>query len=886
MRKISKTNIAAIALILLMISVMVTLYMPVHAQLAAEQPVSGPLPAGKTPSITITTASYLAFSPNPIGVGQTLLVNMWTKPATHVERGYIEAFQVTITDPDGNEDVVGPISSYQGDATAWFQYVVDQVGTWTLKLDFLGMYFPAGYYGDGVVYNASGPGRTYLDSAYYKQSSTAELELVVQEEQVLSWPPSPLPTDYWTRPVSVENREWWPILGFYPETGVVGGGEYWPDDTNIYMSNYEFIPYVQGPNSAHIMWKRPFMDGGLVGGPAGQISLRQPGLSGTGFPTIIYNGRAYDTYDKPGTGTSTVTYWRCYDLRTGELYWEYPAPMYTTTFWWWTIQAPLQPTFVEYAKGGQEVPGATAWSGVTPYLVAITGPSGDESGRLIKWDPYTGEIAINITGPPPGVSAGTLYGYPYVLSVQNLGGGNRRLINWTIENNAGNWVYGGGGGQPVIDDFDARVKGNISWPWSNLGDRQDFETMIAVDYSTISSPGTGVGIGVRLLGASLTTGQILWNVTTDLSTGWETFFSGSTACADHGKFAVRMQNGQIYCWDLFTGNIAWKNEISSWPWGVFGAYDVQSAYGLYFTMDYAGVRGIDWDTGDTVWTYKSPATPFETPYYWDETPTHAWHSGGIVADGKLYSFNTEHTPSQPITRGWKLHCINATSGEGVWNITLGQGVPGSRSFQGAVADGYLIITNEYDGYMYVFGKGKSTTTVTAPKTAIPLGESVVIEGTVLDMSPGQPGTPCVSKESMAGWMEYVHMQKPIPSDVTGVPVSLDTLDPNGNFIHIGDVTTDMSGTFGLMWTPEVPGTYKVMATFMGDESYGSSFAETHVGVVEAPEPLPEYGTPEWPAYPEAEKPADYTPMFLGITVAVAVAIVIGLVNLWALRKRQ
>jgi hypothetical protein len=57
-------------------------------------------------------------------------------------------------------------------------------------------------------------------------------------------------------------------------------------------------------------------------------------------------------------------------------------------------------------------------------------------------------------------------------------------------------------------------------------------------------------------------------------------------------------------------------------------------------------------------------------------------------------------------------------------------------------------------------------------------------------------------------------------------------------------------------------------------------------VVEAPEPPPEYGSPEWPAYPEPEKAADYTPMFLGLIVAVAIAIVIGLVNLWALRKRQ
>ncbi|MDH5595198.1 MAG: hypothetical protein OEY40_00580 [Candidatus Bathyarchaeota archaeon] len=871
-----KAKTAAIALVLLMASVTIMANMPVNAQI--DQPIAGPLPPGETPSITITTDPYLSFRPNPVGLDQVFLVNMWLHPPINVERQFIQAYNITIAKPDGTKDVI-TMDSYCGDSTAWFEYVADQVGTWKLKLEFLGMYFPNGSYSDGQIVTTGG---SYIDSAYYKPSSTAELELVVQSEPVLSWPPSPLPTDYWTRPVSPENREWWPILGNYPETGVVGGGAYWPDDTNIYMSTYEFVPYVQAPNSAHIVWKREFMIGGLVGGEAGQISLTAAGLSGGGFPSIIYAGRCYDTYSKP-TGASSTTYWRCYDLRTGEVYWEYPATMVTTTWWIFTFQTPLQPTFVEYAAQGAEVPGAYARAGVTPYLVAITSPSGGASGRLIKWDPYTGAVAINVTGPPPGVSAGELYGYPYVLSVQNLGGGNYRLINWTIENNAGNWVFGGGGGQPTVDDFYARVKGNITWPFSSLG-TCDFEAGVAVVTQGISSPGTGTDIGVRLIGVSIKTGGVLWNVTTDLSTGLETFFSGSTATADHGKYAVRMQNGEIWAWNLSDGHIAWKNEISDWPWGVFGPYDVQSAYGLYYTMDYAGVRAIDWDTGDTVWTYKAPANAYETPYFWDDTPTHAWHSGGMVADGKLYTFNTEHTPTQPITRGWRLHCINATTGEGLWNITLGQGVPGSRQFQGAIADGYLAHTNEYDGYMYVFGKGKSATTVSAPQTTITLGGSVVLTGTVLDMSPAQPGTPCVSKESMATYMEYLHMQKPIPDGyvVTGVPVMLLAIGSDGNVIDIGTVKSDLGG-FRCEWTPPDEDLYTITASFMGDDSYGSSWAATALSVGPAP-PTP-LCAEDVQAAVQAEIPA-YTAIDLAIIAAVVVAIIIGIVNLWALRKRS
>ena len=95
--------------------------------------------------------------------------------------------------------------------------------------------------------------------------------------------------------------------------------------------------------------------------------------------------------------------------------------------------------------------------------------------------------------------------------------------------------------------------------------------------------------------------------------------------------------------------------------------------------------------------------------------------------------------------------------------------------------------------------------VSAPQTAITKGGSVVLTGTVLDMSPAQPSTPCVSKDSMGPWMEYIHLQHPIPANTTGVPVSLDAVDPNNNYIHIGDVTTDMTGTFGFVWTPRFQG---------------------------------------------------------------------------------
>jgi hypothetical protein len=87
---------------------------------------------------------------------------------------------------------------------------------------------------------------------------------------------------------------------------------------------------------------------------------------------------------------------------------------------------------------------------------------------------------------------------------------------------------------------------------------------------------------------------------------------------------------------------------------------------------------------------------------------------------------------------------------------------------------------------------------------------------------------------MGAWMAYLHEQAPFPTNVVGVPVSIDAIDPSGHEVHIADVTSDVSGTFSYTWTPSTVGDYKVMATFHGDDSYGSSWAQTYATVSAAP----------------------------------------------------
>ena len=104
----------------------------------------------------IETLAYISVNPNPIGVDQTLLINLWMTPS--IPSGPVfEDFTVTFTKPDGTKDVVKIDSEPWGTAANWFEYVPDQVGTWTYQFVFPGQVFPPQ---NLTLY--TGPGATLL----------------------------------------------------------------------------------------------------------------------------------------------------------------------------------------------------------------------------------------------------------------------------------------------------------------------------------------------------------------------------------------------------------------------------------------------------------------------------------------------------------------------------------------------------------------------------------------------------------------------------------------------------------------------------------------------------------------------------------------------------
>jgi outer membrane protein assembly factor BamB len=344
-----------------------------------------------------------------------------------------------------------------------------------------------------------------------------------------------------------------------------------------------------------------------------------------------------------------------------------------------------------------------------------------------------------------------------------------------------------------------------------------------------------------------------------------------------------------YGYSIDTGILSWTTQplpqVPDWEYFSTSGF---TAYGKLYYSGYGGILyAFDTKDGKLLWTYgnggagNSTNTGLQTPY--GLYPIHV----GSIADGKIYTFSSEHSPNEPLYKNTYVRCINATTGEEIWTL-MSWANPGSFMAAGIpTADGYIAYLNLYDHQIYVIGKGPSATTVSAsPKVSVH-GNSVLVEGSVIDLAAGTKqneqaarfpnGVPAVSDASMGEWMEYVYMQKPRPTDVTGVEVVVSVLDPNNNYYEVGRATSDANGMFGVAFTPEVPGKYVVYASFAGSGAYYGSSAETFINVEEAPAATP----------PPTPTPAPMTDTYvMGFGIGMIIAIVaIGLVIILLVRKR-
>src|SRR4030042_6643285 len=213
-----------------------------------------------------TTYSYVIATPNPVGVGQPAHIICGITDYLYQYPDGWTGITVTVTKPDGTTQTLGPFKTDATGSTGT-TYVPATAGTYKFQ-----SHFPAQWY------NWTTPALfdpTFFGPIWYLASDSPEFVLTVQTEPLPGYPGVPLPTEYWTRPIDAQQREWAMIAGNWVDAPF-----------NMYAENNK------GPETAHVLWAEPLVKGAfspLGGGLAGGFTSGGPSYE-LGFET----GDAYE----------------------------------------------------------------------------------------------------------------------------------------------------------------------------------------------------------------------------------------------------------------------------------------------------------------------------------------------------------------------------------------------------------------------------------------------------------------------------------------------------------------------------------------------------------------------------------------------------------------
>ncbi len=378
-----------------------------------------------------------------------------------------------------------------------------------------------------------------------------------------------------------------------------------------------------------------------------------------------------------------------------------------------------------------------------------------------------------------------------------------------------------------------------------------------------------------------------WNAPTEWIEGYNTLhYTGATNEAENGVIAVWSKElRKHYGFSTEDGSYMWETDSEhfsdAYGWGN-AEHTWYFAYGHLYSVGVGGILyAYDDQTGNIDWMYN-----MTDAYNEPVTGKNWWGWMTMITDGKVYLGTLEHSAEQALPRGGPYTCLNATTGDVIWRVN---GMFRQTRWGGCavIGDSIIATMDTYDQRIYAIGKGPSATTVSAsPKISVH-GDKVLVEGMVTDISPGTEeyaltarfpnGVPAVADDNQSAWMLYVYKQFERPADAVGVDVTVSVLDPNNNYYEVGKTTSDDSGFFKLMFTPQVSGEYTIIASFEGSKAYYGSYAKTAVGVTEAPAATPA------PTPPPASMADIYLlPGIIGIIIAIAIATI---VIVLMLRKR-
>jgi outer membrane protein assembly factor BamB len=792
----------------------------------------------------VTTYARLSVAPNPVGVNQQVYICIFVDPVEPTPNDFMHGFTVHIKEPDGTTLTFGPYTS-QPHGSYGFAYTPTTIGNYTLQFSY-----------PGETFNSTGQ--------YYMPSESPATTLVVQSEPISSLQQAPLPSSYWTNPINSANRQWNTISGDWLMVSYNSSYHGFSDTVCGYN------PYTQAPLTSHIAWTSELGLGGLAGGQYGSIGY----YSGQSYspyltPPIIMDGRLYYRIYQSASGGQVWPGVVCVDLRTGQKLWENDNASLDIAQEW----------NIEYPSG----------KGVIPFLWSTNAPTWN------VYDPSTGNLMFSFTN---ALSA-TAYSeqatsYPIVFTADGtmlvylLDG----LDGWFAMWNSTKCFLGNGliySTSPGVYQYAPGAPGTYDWrqgiQWNETIPQHLINTSVGVVYpqwvggfsgnvlvAQVGNINSGGQQAFMDVGYDLTTGQELWtrNDTVQTDENFYAFGDGIYAC-----FSFLTMRWTAY--DATTGKQLWVSDPNVYPWGAYINYAPIIANGVLYSGSFDGyVHAINITTGKELWQFSSGNSGLETP-----TGTYPFWFGPIIGGDVVFAGTGQETPSQPLTLGQQVYAINETTGQKIWSID------GWMSLE-AIADGYLVGYNGYDSQIYCFGMGPSKTTVTAPDVGVTTATPITITGTVTDISAGSQqeavaanfpnGLPCVSDASMSQFMEAVYMQQPMPTNVTGVPVTLSVIDSNGNHYNIGTTTTNAMGEYGLTWTPDIPGNFTVIATFAGTNGYYGSSASTYF-----------YASPAATVVPTSAPvslASTQTYIMYGVIAIIVVIIIIGaILAMLMLRKR-
>src|SRR5512136_14843 len=162
-------NKAASAIALLMILAMiVTLAVP----FVSAQPI-------------YPTYAFLGVTPNPVGVGQAVLLHIGISQQTFGTYQFWYGLTVTVTRPDGTTETLGPFHTDSTGGTG-SNYIPNQAGVYKFQTHFPAQNITGFDFATFTIVNKG-----------FASSDSAITELVVQQEPIQYFPGFPLPTEYW-----------------------------------------------------------------------------------------------------------------------------------------------------------------------------------------------------------------------------------------------------------------------------------------------------------------------------------------------------------------------------------------------------------------------------------------------------------------------------------------------------------------------------------------------------------------------------------------------------------------------------------------------------------------------------------------------------------------